>query len=135
MPTPFFFAVETPVTDFPTIPLWCWSVAGAGFYSAGYWLKASRQGRNQKALTLRVLVTFGASAMVGVPVAWFATEWTLANFPLAKTNHGTLPLVALVVGTVGHKIVVLAGEKLLGWAKAEGVQSLSGAHRPKESDQ
>lgn len=135
MPIPFFFAMEDPVTEFPKIPLWLWSVAGAGFYSTGYWLRASRQGRNQKSLTLRVLVTFGASAMVGVPVAWFATEWTLANFPLAKTNHGTLPLVALVVGTVGHKIVNLAGEKLLGWAKAEGAQALSGAQPPKESDQ
>ena len=123
-----------PMTDFPTLPLSVWAIAGAGFYSASYWLRASRQGRDQKALALRMLVTFGASAMVGVPVAWFATEWTKANFPLARSNQGTLPLVAAVVGSVGHKLFNLAGEKLLGWAKAEGVQALQGKTSPAPKD-
>lgn len=122
------------MADFPAVPLWLWAVIGAAFYCSTYWLRASRQGRDQKALALRMLVTFGASAMVGVPVAWFATEWTKANFPLARSNQGTLPLVAAVVGSVGHKLFNLAGEKLLGWAKAEGVQALQGKTTPASKD-
>ena len=97
-----------------------WSLFGASAYTIAYWLKASKQGRNPKALTNRTVATFCLAAFGGMPVSYFALDFVDHNWAWTRTWPSITPIVAATTGMVGHKLLNLFGERLLGWAHSEG---------------
>lgn len=107
------------ITNYITLPLPLWSAMGAGVYTVSYWLRASRQGRDPKALTQRTVATFLLAGLGGLPISYLAVDLVDHQWAWTRSWSSIPPVVAAVTGLVGHKILTLLGERLLGWAKSD----------------
>ena len=107
------------ITHFVNLPLPLWSLMGAAVYTTTYWMRASRQGRDPKTLNRRTSGTFVLAALSGLPVSYFAVDAVDHEWPWTRSWDSIPPLVSAVTGLVGHKILILMGEKLLGWSRSD----------------
>lgn len=112
------------ITNYLELPLPLWSAMGAAVYTVSYWLRASRRGRDPKTLTNRTAATFLLASLGGLPVSYLAVDLVDHQWAWTHSWPSIPPVVATVTGLVGHKILTLMGERLLGWAKSDKAAEL-----------
>ena len=118
--------------SFPDMPLWGWTFLGAAFTA----VRAYRdyRSRNPSTAWAKARTEFFIASIGGLPVSWVACEICYQQFPWVRSWHSILPLLAATSGSVGHRVFVEFGGRLVTASSRLSKRALDAVPEHKDKD-